>query len=210
MALRTITISEEILFDYNDSQSAAGFLKQCPVCQQLGTASASTAEVGESVKDTVRSDEVKDMEVTIKVPSAAVAAAAAEACSIRSSSTRTPLGTTVTTITDSMPSTSSAKSPMKSVRNLSKADLATIMTKKTKLNRDERVRLYEEFSKKHPEGNRITRSMVEQWLPGINENCVDEIMRRRRKEIENAMIRDMMKSSKKRQQSILDKIKTQK
>ena len=39
VANRKIEISEELLLDYNDKESKAEFLEQCPVCQKLGTVS---------------------------------------------------------------------------------------------------------------------------------------------------------------------------
>lgn len=44
VAKHTIEISEEILFDYNDQESKANFLKQCPVCLKLGTVPNSVVE----------------------------------------------------------------------------------------------------------------------------------------------------------------------
>jgi len=51
VARRTIEIGEEILFDYNDNESRAQFLNNCPVCQKMDTVATNVRVEGVAVDD---------------------------------------------------------------------------------------------------------------------------------------------------------------
>ena len=209
-------MSDEILLDYNDSQSAAAFLKQCPVCLKLGTVSIAvdecetpptkksrsqeeTTECSEAAAESQSTMNQLDQEVAEPTATSTKSLSKLETTASKSSeeSSKTEELAAI--------STKLASKRKKTTSKTTEEDLSMIAAKR-KVSKVERAMLYAAFCKQYPKGSRVTRSVVEQWMPGVNELRVDEIMRNKRMEMENAMIIGMEQANVKRQMSILDMI----
>jgi hypothetical protein len=169
VAKRRIEISEEILFDYNDNESKAKFLKQCPVCLKLSTVSDPTS----FVKTTDAVGETNAVDVTDEVNSADATDTVVSEMRVVGKKT----DVTETASSSSAAATSTTSSSIKS--SLSRENIEKIALKK-KATKAERACLYEAFCKIYAQSSHVTRSLIEAWLPGINEQNVDYIMDRRR------------------------------